>query len=130
MAIGERLNIAEKKIRNAIIEVCSAKTIIDSVIVFIKHEHLLNGCRFIFAAEDGMIPGLSINHNFSKRGAIRSLFKTNKVFVLDSRTLDEMHNDNGNASFPIDHSVSLDSHSFRYIRPYLQGEISKVPSIL
>jgi len=100
----------------------------DSVSIFIKHEHLLNDCRFIFAADDGMIPGLSINKNFSKRGVIRSLFKTSKVWVLDSITLNEMHNSNGNASFPIDHSVSLDSQAFRYIKPYLQGKTSKVPA--
>lgn len=116
------MDISEQNIRNAAIQVCTAKNIEDSIKIFIQHQSLLQNCRFIFAARNGAIPGFSVNHNFSATGVIRSLFKTDKVWVLDKATLKEMYEGNGVATFPIDYSISLDTQALSYLDPYIYGK--------
>ncbi|HBC71760.1 MAG TPA: hypothetical protein DEA62_00375 [Coxiellaceae bacterium] len=116
--LGKSLKTKEQEIHDAIESVCTAETIEKSVRIFRDYQTLLHGCRFIFAANVGPTTNLPFNHNFSKMAAIRCLFKTNKILVLDGAILTEM--DNGGATFSIDYSISLDSQALRYLKSYIQ----------
>lgn len=116
------MNTREQDIRNAAVSVCTARTVEDSIKIFIEHQSLLQDCRFIFAATKGSTPGFSVNHNFSAKGVIRGLFKTDKVWVLDKVTLNEMREGYGITTFPIDYSISLDTQALSYLEPYIHGK--------
>lgn len=84
---------------------------------------LLTDYKFAFASGLGPLPGFAINRNFSAGAAIRSLFKSERVFVLDANTVEEM--ENGGASFHIDYSISLDTNAMSYLEPYIAGRRSR-----
>ena len=117
----------KQEICSAVAEVCNASSLKESLNTFRHYQHLLCDCKFLFAASEGSIPGLPVGRNFSATGAIRCLFKTGKILFLDRVTLKEM-DDKGNASsFTLDYSISLDSQAVRYLKPYIQGTLSRVP---
>ncbi|NSL93041.1 hypothetical protein [Acetobacter syzygii] len=74
--------------------------------------------KFIFASEKGGIPGLAVNHSFPSGGYIRSLFKTERILVLDPQTFRDMKF--GQATYPIDYSISLDTQALSYLVPYIK----------
>lgn len=80
---------------------------------------LLADYKFAFASGLGPLPGFAVNRNFSAGAAVRSLFRSERVFVLDPETVEEM--ENGGASFPIDYSISLDANTMSYLEPYIAG---------
>lgn len=121
------MNLKEETIRKAATLVCTAETQEDAIKIFTEYQMLLHNCRFIFASSNGAIPGLSINHNFSATGVIRSLFKTDKVWLLDRTTLKEMYAQ-GCATFPIDYSISLDTQALSYLEPYINDTSNRVPA--
>ncbi|MBA2656402.1 MAG: hypothetical protein H0U70_05385 [Tatlockia sp.] len=120
--------LMQEMMREAAILVCTAKTLEESVKIFIENQALLKNCKFIFASTHGATPALSINQNFSATGVVRSLFKTNKIWVLDQKTLKEMHEGNGGATFAIDYSVSLDTQALSYLEPYIYQTSKKIPA--
>lgn len=120
------MNTREQDIRNAAIAVCTAKTLDESIKIFIEHKSLLQECKFIFSADHGTTPGFSVNHNFSATGVIRGLFKTDKVWVLDKTTLNEMREGKGTSTFNIDYSISLDTQALSYLEPYINRKILDV----
>lgn len=121
------MNLKEETIRQAAILVCTAETQADAIKIFTEYQMLLHNCRFIFASSNGAIPGLSINHNFSATGVIRSLFKTDKVWLLDRTTLKEMYAQ-GSTNFSIDYSISLDTQALSYLEPYINDTSKKIPA--
>lgn len=112
--------------QDAIIEICHAPTLLDSLHLYKKYKNLVQGCKFIFPTQNGNIPGFAVNHNFSATGAIRSLFNTDKFIVIDEKTVTEMDNC-GKSTFLIDYTVSLDSQAVSYIECYINGNMSRVP---
>ncbi len=83
---------------------------------------LLENCKFVFAAQSGGTPGFSVNRTFSAGASVRSLFKTEKVLVLDGETARDMLL--GTAKYPIDFSISLDTQALSYLEPYIAGKSS------
>jgi hypothetical protein len=53
---------------------------------------LLANYKIAFASSLGPLPGFAVNRNFSAGAAIRSLFSSERVFVLDAKTIEEMEN--------------------------------------
>ncbi|MFT3964565.1 MAG: hypothetical protein QM690_01625 [Sphingobium sp.] len=80
---------------------------------------LLTDYKFAFASGLGPLPGFAVNRNFSAGAAIRSLFRSERVFVLDTETVEEM--EKGGSSFHIDYSISLDTNAMSYLEPYIAG---------
>jgi len=83
---------------------------------------LLTDYKFAFASSLGPLPGFAVNRNFSAGTAVRSLFRSERVFVLDAETVEEM--ENGGSSFPIDYSISLDTNAMSYLEPHITGRRS------
>lgn len=106
-------------------EISNARTVRDATILYRLGEQFLPDYRFILASEFGVDPGFSVNKNFSAGAAIRSLFRSEKVWVLDRSTLMEMGE--GPAIFPIDYSISLDTQALSYLEPFIAGNTGRVP---
>ncbi|WP_016745095.1 hypothetical protein [Rhizorhabdus wittichii] len=83
---------------------------------------LLKDYKFAFASGLGPLPGFAVNRNFSAGAAIRSLFRSERVFVLDAETVEEM--ENGGSRFHIDYSISLDTNAMSYLEPHIAGRRS------
>lgn len=112
--------------RALIQEIATAGSLIESMVIFSLAQELLDDCKFIFAANKGPTPGFSVGNNFKDGSAIRGLFRTEKVFVLDKETLKEMSL--GSAEFQIDYSISLDTQALSYLEPYIGGNVNKLPN--
>ncbi|HIF9272819.1 TPA: hypothetical protein ACX6QR_000799 [Photobacterium damselae] len=112
--------------RSLIAEIATADTLIESISIFNQTQDLLEDCKFIFASEKGATPGLSVKFDFQDGSAIRSLFNTENVLVLDKETFKEMLT--GNAHFQIDYSISLDTQALSYLEPYINGFENKLPN--
>ncbi|MDR5875529.1 hypothetical protein [Vreelandella gomseomensis] len=117
--------ISEEK-RFIIKEIATARSFKESIEFFNLTQDFLGDCRFIFASDHGSEPGLSIGLDFKDGSAIRSLFNTEKVLVLDKVTLREMSR--GRADFSIDYSISLDNQALSYLEPYISGNEKKLPN--
>lgn len=106
-------------------EICMANSLEESLILFNLHFDSLRGCKIVFGAKDGAMPGFSTNHNFSDGSVVRSLFSTDSVFVLDQETVNDMRS--GPATYPIDYSISMDTQAISYLEPYIIGNKSRLP---
>jgi hypothetical protein len=73
-----------------IARICNSDTLIDAYNIFRENQKRLEGCKIIFASKAGGSPGFAVNRTFSEGAAIRSLFATEKVIVLDSATIKDM----------------------------------------
>jgi hypothetical protein len=93
--------------------------------VFGELQSLLNGWRFILASNKGPIPGMSLNRTFSSGASVRSLFKSERVLLIDEVTYKDTLS--GEAKIPLDYSIGLDTQSLSYISPYIEGRFSKLP---
>ncbi|EGR0050411.1 hypothetical protein FR265_22790, partial [Vibrio vulnificus] len=112
--------------RALIHKIATAGLIGESLTLFNITKEVLGDCKFIFAADEGPLPGLSVARNFENGSAVRSLFSTDKVLVLDKDTLKEMSK--GTAKFQVDYSISLDTQALSYLEPYIGGYLSKLPN--
>jgi hypothetical protein len=108
-----------------IVQIGTATSIAEAYVLFKLNLSLLENCKFIFASASGPAPGFSVNRTFSCGAVVRSLFHTEKVIVLDKDTIKEM--DSGGAAFPIDYSISLDTQAISYLKPYLEGQLTRIP---
>lgn len=90
------------------------------------HEELAN-VRILFATDKagGVSLATTSNRQFSEGAAVRSLFPTPGVLVLDCDTVREVQS--GPATFPVDHSLSLDTQAVSYLRPFLHGGSNRLP---
>jgi len=111
--------------KSVIFDICSAPSLREAFILFARFSPLLAGCNFVFAADAGPMPGLSVNRDFSCGGVVRSRFRTRNVVVLDSETIADMSR--GAATFKIDYSISLDTEAVSYLEPFIKGRHSKLP---
>lgn len=111
--------------RALIQEIATAEFFSESLALFNVTKEMLGDCKFIFAADNGPLPGLSVGRDFENGSAVRSLFSTERVLVLDKETLNEMSK--GTAKFQIDYSISLDTQALSYLEPYIIGNSSKLP---
>ncbi|BBF84012.1 hypothetical protein DLM_0340 [Aquitalea magnusonii] len=105
--------------------ICTSDSLGEAFDLYRLAAPLLPNCKFVFAAENGAAPGFAVNHKFSSGAVVRSLFKTDKVLVLDRDTVKEM--ESGGATYPIDYSISLDTQALSYLEPYLAGRSSGIP---
>lgn len=113
--------------RDVVLQICEASSLTDATMLFHLHRDLLKGYKFIFPSEVGTQTGYSANKEFSNGAAIISLFDSDRVWVLDNNTINEMY-ENGASHFPIDYSISLDTMSLSYLEPYINGRHSALPS--
>ncbi|RQU13134.1 hypothetical protein DF153_18115 [Burkholderia cenocepacia] len=79
----------------------------------------LGDYKFIFASGTGSPPGFAVNRMFKNGAAVRSLFGSDRVLMLDAKTAKEM--EGGRSIFPIDYSISLDTNAMSYLEPYITG---------
>lgn len=115
----------QKEKMMAIHAVATSENLLDSIKMFERNLPLLHDCHFVFGAKNGPLPGYSVNFDFTDGSAIRSLFKSPKVFVLDYKTVKAMRT--GTASFKVDYSISLDTQALSYLEPFLGKRTSKLP---
>lgn len=99
---------------------------LDKAIQYFKNSSPeIQSYKFVFSSETGTVPGFAVNKQFSKTAAVKSLFPTEKVFVIDAKTLAEMSE--GESIFRIDYSISLDNQALSYLAPFFEEKDSKVP---
>lgn len=98
----------------------------DAIQKFSLSSPIVKAYKFAFSFAEGISPGFSKNKKFSKTAAVRSLFSSDKLFLLDSETLSEMGE--GISTFRIDYSISLDSQTLSYLEPFFDNKLSKIPS--
>ena len=112
--------------RQEIIErICTSASLADAYGLFKQNFTLLENCKIILASDSGPSPGYAVNRTFSCGAVVRSLFHTERVFVLDQDTVKEM--ESGATTFPIDYSISLDTQAMSYLKPYFEGQLSRLP---
>lgn len=109
-------------------EICNAQSIGKSIQLYGLFYKYLEGYEFIFANDKGATPGLSVNKDFSCGTAIRSLFNTPHVVILNPFIYEEMFLKHKNVTFPIDYSISLDSQAFSYLKPFIEGRVTRLPA--
>lgn len=105
--------------------ICNADSLGEALVRYRANAGALRDCKFIFAAGSGPVPGFAVNKNFRAGAAVRSLFSTGRVVVLDAATVKEM--ESGDAAFPIDYSISLDTQALSYLAPYLADNHARLP---
>lgn len=105
-------------------EICSANSIADALLMYRTFAPFLTEYKFVFAAEKGGTPGFAVNRSFSAGAAVRSIFGSQNVFVLDSQTFADM-NKHGAAEYPLDFSISLDTEAMSYLHPFIVGAYNK-----
>ncbi len=107
----------------AVAAVCNASSTAEAYEQYKCLSPLLKDYKFIFSTQKGAIPAFAVNHRFSAGASIRSLFASDRVFVLDAETFREM--ETGKATYPIDYSISLDTQALSYLEPYISSISSK-----
>jgi len=95
-----------------------AKSIAEAAMAFTLFEKELTGCRFVFAADIGGQPGFAINKTFSSGAAIRSLFQSERVVVVDHNSIAAR---DGGYDYAYDYSISLDTSAVSVLKPFLDG---------
>jgi hypothetical protein len=97
----------------------------EALTLFQKVAPQLKNCKIVLASNRGGIPGFAVNRSFSGGAAVRSLFKTEKVLVLDENTVREMSSEK--VTYPIDYSISLDTQALSYLEPYIDNRTARLP---
>ncbi|MEB7641189.1 hypothetical protein [Acinetobacter pittii] len=89
----------------------------------------LRGYKFILTvnSNEGFITGESIDKDFSNGGVIRSLYGSNRVFILDEVSFSEMIKTQ-EAKFRIDYSISMDTQAVSYLEPYIENKLTRIPA--
>ncbi len=101
-------------------EICNANSIADALLMYRSFAQFLTEYKFVFAAEKGGAPGFAVNRSFSSGAAVRSIFGTPNVFVLDRQTFADMDK-NGPVDYPLDYSISMDTEAMSYLHPFIAG---------
>lgn len=109
----------EKFIESIVTTICNAEDLAEAFAMYQVFGPLVKDYKFVFASERGALPGFAVNRTFSSGAAVRGLFRTPRVFVLDPDTMLEMQS--GKATYQIDYSISLDTNAMSYLTPYLSG---------
>jgi hypothetical protein len=107
--------------------IAKATSIAESAMVFTLFEKELTGCRFVFAADIGGQPGFALNKTFSSGAAIRSLFQSERVLVLDHSSVAAPE---GGYDYAYDYSISLDTSAVSVLKPFLDGRPSDIAEVI
>ncbi len=73
-----------------VVRILNSDSTYEAYNLYKKFAPLLTDYRFAFASGLGPLPGFAVDRNFSA-GAIRSLFRSERVFVLDAETVEDGH---------------------------------------
>jgi len=114
------MNHSEFGIERIVARICNSDSTAEAFALYRFAAPLLRDYKFVFAADKGGSPGFAVNRNFSAGAAVRSLFRTERVFVLDAMTAKEM--ESGPSTYPIDYSISLDTNAMSYLVPHMAGK--------
>lgn len=117
--------LGKTELHKLMASICTAGSLAESFALYKIAATHLTKCKFVFAAKSGGTPGFAVNRTFSANGAVRSLFSTDKVIVLDEDTFQAM--ETGTAIYPLDYSISLDTQALSYLEPFLRGSTSCIP---
>ncbi|PHM36079.1 hypothetical protein Xmau_04360 [Xenorhabdus mauleonii] len=115
MSSYENASIPER-----IAEICKSDTTEEAYRLYRQYLPFMKNYKFVFGTGEGGVPGYAVNRTFSAGAAIRSLFNTERVFVLDPETCRDM--ESGTATYPFDYSISLDTQAASHLIPYLSGK--------
>lgn len=105
--------------------IANADSVGDALIAYEKYSSIVPDWKFVLASEKGPSPGFSVNRTFSNGSVIRGLFSKERVLVLDAETRQDMMA-YGEAKFPIDYSIALDTQALSYLAPYIEGQTKKI----
>jgi hypothetical protein len=110
------MNLGKKEL---IAEIALSSSIKEAAELYKMFEGILKNYVFIlsFDKSSAAIPGLAVDKNFSKTGAIRGLYKYNNVFILSEKTVDSLLSGK-KQEIPIDYSISLDTQAVSYLYSY------------
>jgi hypothetical protein len=106
--------------------IANADSLDDALNAYESYRGLVPNWKFVFAADNGATPGMSVNRTFSDGSVVRSLFSKERVFVLDTETQRDMAGKRI-ACIPVDYSISLDNQVLSYLAPYMQGNTTRLP---
>ena len=110
--------------RDIVAMIANASSPANGLLAYEKYGSLIPDWKFVFATDTGAIPGFAVNREFSDGSVVRSLFKTDRVIVLDPGVRDAMFS-TGEAKFPIDYSIGLDTQALSYLAPYIDMVLRK-----
>ncbi|MCR9192998.1 MAG: hypothetical protein NXI01_10190 [Gammaproteobacteria bacterium] len=116
----------QQELHDIVAQIGMADSLSDSVALFIQHKALLCNCTFILSAKEELKSEVFVNLDFSCAGAIRGLFGTNKVVLLDQNIAQAILNGT-NSTLSFDYSISLDTQTLSYLEPYIQNKKNKIP---
>jgi len=106
-------------------KICNADSVAEAIAMYAQCWQLVGEYRFVFASVKGATPGYAVNRTFGSGAAVRSVFATERVFVLDPETFREMQVSQGPVHYPVDFSISLDTQALSYLEPYMNRSLSK-----
>ncbi|MGZ5199202.1 MAG: hypothetical protein ACXWC4_05470 [Telluria sp.] len=112
--------------RRIVAAIANAETVRIGLDTFEGMQSLIPDWKFVFASENGPLPGLAISQTFSDGSAVRGLFTTDRVLVLDKDTLRDMREQH-DALFLYDYSIALDTQALSYLAPFLKGGSTRLP---
>ena len=107
-------------IEQVVARICNSDNIGEAFQLYRLAAPLLKEYKFVFASNKGGKPGFAVNRTFSAGAAVRSLFKTDCILVLDRDTALEM--ESGQSTYPFDYSISLDTNAMSYLVPHMAGK--------
>ena len=117
-----------EEISRAMLHICHSDTPMEAWLRYEQAEDVLHHCKFVFASDDerAPTPGRAIRRDFSATGAVRTLFSSRNIVVIDRETSSEMRR--GGSTFVIDYSISLDTNALSYLLPFLDSKTTRLPA--
>lgn len=106
-------------------EIGNSKSLAYSYELYRAHLGELENCTIVFGSDTGSTPGYAVNRSFCAGTVVRTLFRSEKVFVLDREVVLDMQR--GSATFALDYSISLDTSALSYLEPYLKNRSERLP---
>lgn len=98
----------------------NADTPAEALAAYLLGATYLQDYKFVLASPRGATTGFAVNKDFPGGAAVRSLFGTERVVVLDPLTVSDMRSTN-QAKYQIDYSISLDTQAVSHLEPYVSG---------
>lgn len=114
------MNFRDLNIEQIIARICNSDSTGEAFQLYQLFAPFLKEYKFVLASDKGGQPGFAVNQTFSAGAAVRSLFKTDRILVLDPDTVLEM--ESGQSTYPIDYSISLDTNAMSYLIPHMAGK--------
>ena len=114
--------------RDLMLLVCNADSNAEAFALYRELRPLLRGCSFVFPSGTGWQPGHAVHRTFENGTAVRGLFASEGVVVLDEETSVTMEREDS-VTFQIDHSISLDTQALSYLTPFINGKAKLPPDM-